>query len=266
MIYIILPPILLTVALRTKYKYMLDIIGVSRFHNNEFVQYNKDFRDIVNAHSPLVLKIQTQADDYATVVDHISEVFIKERGSDVTPNIIAADLRRDAAISGVSKVADAYAKSHIEDKKIATGIINYIFNKYGKNIGALNYQAETSTVNNLVKDLQTDTKAVAAVTLLGLTDWVIELSSANTAFDVLYLNRNSDYSIRSKDGNIDLRRTVTASQKILIQFINAYAITTPSDDYNKLIDELSSLGRQYKNVLAKRAGILPTPTPIPPVL
>ena len=245
---------------------MLEIIGLTKLRNNEFVQYNKSYRDIVNAHTPTVLKINTQATSYSAVVDHLTAIYIKEKGSDITPEIIAADDRRDLALMGISMVVKGYNHSHVSDNVIAAGIIEYTFNKYGKNIGDLNYQAETSTVNNLVGDLQTDTKTKAAVTLLGLTDWVIELASANNAFDALYLNRNTDYAIRSKEESIDLRKSVTANQKELIGFINGYAITTPSDAYNKLIDELNTLGKQYQNLVSKRAGIVPSPTTTTPVV
>lgn len=52
--------------------------------------------------------------------------------------------------------------------------------KYGSKIHAFNYQAETSTITNLVNDLETIMELINAIALLVINDVVSELKASNS--------------------------------------------------------------------------------------
>lgn len=53
---------------------------------------------------------------------------------------------------------------------------------YGKGIQCLNYQAETATINNILRDWENDSELATAVVAFNLSEWVSELKTANTEF------------------------------------------------------------------------------------
>lgn len=70
---------------------------------------------------------------------------------------------------------------------------------YGSGIARLNYQAETATVNNLLRDWENKPDLADAITTFNLTSWVNELKAANEEFNTKYLLRTQEYGDASPE-------------------------------------------------------------------
>ena len=91
-----------------------------------------------------------------------------------TAELATLDERRDNGIICLRKLADGYINHHDPAKRQAGKRLLNAIDKYGRQISKMNYQAETSVLDNLVVDLQKGEANAAAVKLLGLGDTVTE--------------------------------------------------------------------------------------------
>jgi hypothetical protein len=110
-----------------------------------------------------------------------------------------------------------------------------------------------------------DAAATSAIASLGLTDWVVELRTANQEFDRNYVLRSQEMAGDSSQV-IALRATALEKWNELTAHLTAHATLTPSPLYSKTIAELNRLIDDYKNAAASRSSATPAPDsdPTPP--
>jgi hypothetical protein len=71
---------------------------------------------------------------------------------------------------------------------------------YGSGIARLNYQAETATLNNLMRDWENKPELTDAVAFFSLSAWVDELKAANDSLQYQkYLSRTQEYGDASPE-------------------------------------------------------------------
>lgn len=233
---------------------MIQSILLRTLRKSEFIRFNKDVLSIANKQNPAALGIATQVAALQASVNPLDDLFVKERGNLITPELQTLDARRDAALIGIRLSAEA-ATYHYDPELIsASRQILLAFDKYGHNLTKLNYIAETEVIISLADDLNSDAELRTAVNALDLSDWVKELSAANTAFNERYLARNTDYATRP-DGNFIIQRElVIDAWQQLAGHITAHATLTPSAAYTQLIKEINTLIDQYNQLINNRSG------------
>ena len=184
----------------------------------------------------------------------LDELFAKERGNLITPELEALDARRDAAITGIRMLAEAQTYHYDPVSAKAGEQVVAAIDKYGRNLARLNYIAETEVIVSLADDFTTDAELNAAATTINLHDWLKELSTANTLFNTRYLARNTDYAAKPGGNLLQQRETTTAAYRSLAEHITAHATLTPSAAYTKLINEVNTLIDQYNQLISNRSG------------
>lgn len=233
---------------------MIKSILLRSMRNSEFIRFNKDVLSICDKHNPAALGIAAQVAALQTTVNPLDDLFVKERGNLITPELQSLDARRDSALIGIRLSAEA-ATYHYDPELMAAGRqILLAFDKYGHNLTKLNYIAETEVIVSLADDLASDAELRTAVNALDLDDWVKELSTANTAFNQRYLARNTDYAARPDGNLITQRELVIDAWQQLAGHITAHATLTPSDAYTKLIKEINTLIDQYNQLINNRSA------------
>jgi Family of unknown function (DUF6261) len=225
-----------------------------KYLNADFIQYQKDVISIINANSPATLHLDVQVTALQTALAPLDALFVTERGSDSTDDLVLLDARRDDALVGIHTVAEGYSHHFDAGFKDAAASVLKTMDNYGTHLSKLSLTAETSVITSLVTDLQ-DTKLAPALTALNITAWVAELQAANTAFNTLYLSRNSEYAAKPQGNIPDLRKQVTASYNQLVQHLAAYATLNPEEaGYVTITNQLNSIIKKYNENVNKRTG------------
>lgn len=221
----------------------------------EYLQFLRDAIKFVSAlPSPPPPLAECLADVVASEAA-IAALYGKAQGSRLTAALEALDARRDAAITGIRMVADAYTRHPADDKRNAGEVLSLRISLYG-NIAGDNYKAESAELGHLARLLTEDAALAAAVATLHLGDWVAELSAAHDAFDEKYMQRTAELAETCTPTNIkDLRVQANKRWYALREKISAYHIINDgSEPWASLVARLNALIAQYVQTIRVREG------------
>jgi len=221
---------------------------------SERIQFFNDVLALSKNNNPAELNIQKPLSELDKSFKLLNHSFKKEEASGHTVDLTALDYRRDQGIICLRKIADAFTNHHLEAKQKAGRLLLKAIDKYGKSISRMNYQAETSVIENLAVDLKKDVDLVAAVKLLGVGDTVDEMKSANDLFNQIYLERIGDDASKDVTPAGLLVRECNEKYKILVKHIEANALINPSEVYTILISELNNLIDRFNALITQRDG------------
>lgn len=231
---------------------MVNTIDLAKLRNSEFLQFGDVFSKFVDSNDPVALNIAPQHLAFKLKLDETSGLFKLERSSPLTEELVLSDERRDKAINGITGVTESYCNHFVPATSLAARLLLASLNLYGIGIARLNTQAESKTINAIVKDWETKPELTAAVNMLGITDWVAELKTANQLFDQKYYERTEEYGAANPDTlKIKREETMTAYYE-LRKFIDANFVLHPGEAYEKLINGLNALIEQYNTIINTR--------------
>ncbi len=237
----------------------MNSIDLAKLRNAEYLQYIKNYLEIVLRNNPTVLKVLAKYDDLMTKSTELDALFKKILANEKTAEILALDERRDDAINGIYYVAQGYDYHYEATLKTAGMLIKDSISVYGGGIAKLNYQAETATITSLVLDWENKAPLVAAFNTLNLTAWKNELKTANIAFNEKFLDRTQEYGNATPE-NLKSKREETNqvyyAVRDRIDALHLLEETSPSP-YITVINQLNALIDQYNSLLKNRAPEVP---------
>lgn len=244
---------------------MIASIDLKTMRNSEYIQFMHDTLGITVANNPAAMLVQVQYDGLNTAVTTLDGLFVTDQASPLTAQVTALDLRRDAALNGITALANAYTYHFDPALKAHADTLSHQLGLYGAGIAKDNYQSETNTINSILNDWNTQPALVAAITALGLTAWKAELQTANTSFSTVYLQRTQQMGAASADTINAKRIECNNAYYLLRNFIDSYfTINGGANPYGKVTNELNALIDQYNVLLAGRAATpAPEETPAP---
>jgi len=232
---------------------MINAIKNPKLRISEGTQFFGDVISVCEKANPAELNIQTQWSDLSKSYKLLTDSFKKVPSSMLTAELAAVDEVRDQAIICLRKLANGFTNHFDQAKAQAGKLLLSAIDKYGKRINKMNYQAETSVLDNLVTDLKQDDHA-KALKLLGLDDLLVELSNSNREFNAIYLQRVEEAAAKDLDAAGELIQNCRLKYKELVKHIEANAIVNASEAYDTLIKRLNSLIEKFNLLLAQRAG------------
>lgn len=233
---------------------MINAIDLAKLRNAEFLQFGATFSGLVAANNPVALNVEPQHLAFKLKLDETSGLFKLERVSPITQELVLLDERRDKAINGITASIESFCSHFDAATSQAANLLFANLNLYGVGIARLNTQAETSTINAIVKDWGTKPELTAAINKLGINEWAGELYTSNQLFEQKYLERTQEYGAANPDTLKTKREEMMVAYYELRKFIDAYAVIQPGAAYDKLINELNALIDQYNTLLNSRAS------------
>ena len=240
---------------------MITAIDLAKLRNAEFLQFGALFSGLVSANDPVVLNIAAQHSAFKFKLDETAGLFKLERASQTTQELVLLDERRDKAINGLTAVITGFCNHFDAAASQAASLLSGNLFLYGTGVARLNTQAETLTINSMINDWENKPELLAALTALGLNEWVAELKTANQLFEQKYLLRTQEYGAANPDTLQAKRNETLIAYYELRKFIDAYSVIHPSEAFDKLINELNALIDQY-NTLIRSRPIVANPEPV----
>ncbi len=224
---------------------MFNAPKLTRFGNDEHIQFNKDILYVCEQSNPDTLNIRSQFDALKAGTEQLETAYLQTQGSELTKKIQAEDEKRDNLILGIEKISDGNTFHYIiEHAEAAERILSHI-HKYGSSIARMNYQAETTALTDLIDFAKNDTKLQAAVTLLGLTEWFTKLEESNIEFNRLYMMRVDEEAGKPKINLKELRAESISQYRELTKHLSAHALLSPSELYESTINKFNELIDKY---------------------
>lgn len=232
----------------------MNAIDLRVLRNAEYLQYTKDFAAIINLNNPATLDIDAKFTAFNTKIAELESLYKKAMASEKTKDIMALDQRRDDAINGIYYFLQSYSYHYDAQQRQTAQLLLTNLSLYGSGIARMNYQAETATINNILRDWESTVDLVAGISIFDLTAWVNELKTANDAFNEQYLLRTQEYGDANPD-TIRTKREETSSAfyalRDRIDALHLLAEVSPSP-HSAVINQLNALTDQYNQLLVNR--------------
>ena len=229
---------------------MLTSINIRNLRNASYISYCDGIVAIGLRHDLTALGLKPSNDAFAATLVPLNAQYATERGSSLTDQIVAADKRRDKAVTGILQVTEGYLNHFDPAMAAAATVVKRVFEKYGSSIANLNYTDQSGVMKSLAEDLQT-VPVSASVTLLGLTAWVVEMKAANTAFVDLYGTRTTEISQKPSSKMLDLRLATLQSWQKLVRSTLAVNELSPGPGINAYMAEINAHNDQYNRLIGK---------------
>jgi hypothetical protein len=226
-------------------------IKFSRLRNGEHVQFHTEVDELIAAKTPTVLGIEAQYAIYKLLFGNEYDAFDVIRKSAVTEELEAADVLRDSINSGMNGAVKSALNHFNADVKKAANRVWVVLNSFG-NISVLAYDEETVSIRKLNAELTAN--YAAEVQVLGLTEWLAELTNKNDAFDALMKLRYSEDSGKTMLRMRPQRLEVDEAYRKIIKRIDALIEINGEDAYKDFVSELNIRVDKYNNVIARREG------------
>lgn len=246
----------------------MNAIELKLLRNAEYLQYVKDYLGIINLNNPTQLGIEAKLSAFNNKITELEALYKKALASEKTQELLTLDERRDDAINGIYYFLLSQTYHFEADKQQKAQLLLSNMELYGSGISRLNYQAETATLNNIIRDWENKPELIDAISSFNLSLWVNELKTANEEFNTKYLSRTQEYGDANPE-TIKLKREETnVAYYALRDRINALhlLVETPPSPYATVINQLNALTDQYNNLLVNRTDGASTGTPEnPPV-
>lgn len=241
----------------------MNAIELKLLRNAEYLQYVKDYLGIINLNNPEQLGIESKLSNLITQATELEALYKKALASDKTKELLTLDERRDNAVNGIYYLLLGYTYHFESDQQKKAQLLLTNMELYGSGIPRLNYQAETATVNNLLRDWENKPELTDAITSFNLNSWVNELKAANEEFNTKYLSRTQEYGDASPETIKTKREETNTAYYALRDRIDALHLlveTLPSP-YATVINQLNALTDQYNKLLVNRTDHPSSETP-----
>jgi hypothetical protein len=226
---------------------MIDTVEFQNYRNGEFIQFCITIGNKCMELNPMALQIAPQVDDFRMLSQKMDQLYKPNIGSEMTPDIVIQDVRRDQAIVGIRTIADGYTHHFSADKKQAGEQILKAIDHYGTQIYLQNYAEESTSLRAVINDLENTVVLSQAVALLQASDWVQELKQANNLFQTLYEARINEAT--GKVTSLELLRIdTTASYRTLVNHINSHEVLHPTPELTLLVDRINQTILQYNQI------------------
>lgn len=225
---------------------------LTRYRNKVLMQYYLDTVAIYRQYDIKALQLEPFVTALENCLADMDAVFRVDKRNRTTLAIAEADAGRDAAITGIRKLAEAYETHYDKTYREAGKLIRRLIDRFGSRVAKMNYVAETQVIETIVNDCETDAAMQAAIALVHATEWVAELKAANTEFNRLFLLRNADIAEQPKKNIVTLRAEAVPLFQQLISTTEAFYITLKKKEYLALMKKTDALSKQCNATVPKQ--------------
>ncbi|GET28117.1 DUF6261 family protein [Prolixibacter sp. SD074] len=185
--------------------------------------------------------------DLAAVISPLGSVFLKfeaaykkERKSEYTAKLAAADEARDRAYLALRHYLVACSYASVEGYSAAADTLLTIFSRLGWSMQKAGYQTESSRLGNLIAELQTD-ENVALLTTAEATPWLERMMTAADAFEAIYQQKLATDAADDTISAYRLRKVLQQQIEISLSWMDVQQQFNKSDELTTLIGQVNEL-------------------------
>jgi hypothetical protein len=171
--------------------------------------------------------------------DHLNQ----PQGSLSTPELRSLDAKRDAVVEEIKRDTKAAAKSSDPAKGEAGKLLLRFLTPYW-HVAKLALNTESSMLDEITERYNADPALVAAANTLGQAPLWVRMGELNADFKALYYERNIERAAK-EDPAGKFRSDVTKSYTSFCTLAEQQLDLTPSEDLNKLFEQIDGLRKTY---------------------
>jgi hypothetical protein len=248
----------------------INAISLANLQNTELSQFNTDILGIVQLNNPTTLGVVKAYNAFKNEQTEILNLFKADKSSALTDELVAIDTNRDDALIGISLQIESYTRHHLPATRALGMLLWEHLKHFGTGIDRYNYQKETSTITNILKEWNNKTELKAALTDLKLTEWVNQLEATNIVFNTKFIQRaqatgESTFTNTLKTKRIDAAQAwYHLRDAIVSKYTVAVNDETDASIYVITINSINAIIDKYNALLTARRNNKSTPPIVAP--
>jgi hypothetical protein len=228
---------------------------LGQLHNGEHVAFHKESFEQLSQANPALLGVTEQFGTYDNaVIDQKRSIDVFSASTKSTESE-KLDKRRDHGYSALKAYLKVYANDEDSALSEAAERILYVVRKSAIENGdpvRLGLAKETTAINSLIRNLE---PLRSDIELIGATNRLNELTTANRLFEELQIERNVEKAGKHS-GDVKAARAVTdAAYNAVVERINAQALLYGGEVFDSYIKKQNAVIDKYANFVALRKGI-----------
>lgn len=240
-----------------------------RARNAEHYQAHNDILEVITVEFVTAFGIPALREKYQSLFDIENDCYLHNAAYQDTPELQAADRKRDDLFLYNSQTITTAGLSPIEATAAAGKRLSYVLAPY-KEAPRLAYASNTAAITDFVLKMREPANA-ADITTLSLTAAIDALDEANKEFNRIYTKRSAELLTRSTSENMkSIRLKVDEAFREVASAINAFyqvneLVTKDiekSRTLSSVIDNINAILYQLQTTLS-RAGVGSKPTVSP---
>ena len=231
----------------------LQLEGI-KFHMMDNATY-LSFMHMIDNHGQANATMQTKMGqfwtDFHLAYTYYDQVINPARKSLQTEELVDLDTARDNSLGAYHEALLGLQRNPNSEKRQAARLLLLNYDTFAPDRGQ-EYMKETELVDQMLKDIADSAEMTAAVTLLGLDDYVADLAAKNEAFAVVMASRTASTEGASKGVVAAARTQLEEKYQLFRRMLNVASIYEGDTDYRSFILSANAEVAHYKDVLARK--------------
>lgn len=228
-------------------------IDVTRMDMTTALGYFGQIKDIMTQDAQVTGALGTVWTAFTAAYAAFDAAYAQARKNAQTEDIATLDTARDQALSAYLSALKSMQSSPNATKQQGAKYLMFIREKYTLNASD-EYMKETTSIQQMIQEIEGDAQATAALTSTGLDEWLTDLKAKNEAFLAKMNERTAEQAGQQKGIVREKRLQAEAAYKNVVKLLNAMAICeVPAGvDYGPAIDHLNAEVEHYRQILARK--------------
>jgi hypothetical protein len=224
----------------------ISTVHLKFFRNEEHYAYLIEFRNLILKFPAIQTIISIFYDSFISLLNEEMELINLMHKSDYTRQIVEAVRHVDCTLVGMRRIITA-ALHHFDPAIVEAAQPHYNrYNTFG-NITRKTYEEKVAVVDILIGDFRSD-KYAAKVSLIGLSPWLTELSTAASNVEQLLARRYTEYSQKPQESLRSIRHKMDILYHRIADRISAAAtLENIPGTYDEFIAQLNSWVTYFNN-------------------
>lgn len=223
--------------------------AISQLTIGSTCDFHTKVNNLIVAATPTLLHLDTLAPQYTESVQQLASIVNRKTKFVATTDMKAIDKKCDNLVGVISNVVRAHKTNPLPAKQSSAVLLDAELAPY-KGIGSHEYSKESAEIKGMLTTLAVPENA-AAVTTLGLTDEVTELTAASKEFEAAFMEKAHEASMRQIQTDLSSNEICNKANDLysqVTQTVNAFAIVQTSDAIEKFIDDVNGLVILYATI------------------
>ena len=226
----------------------INYFPINAFRNQEHLQFMNDVNTLIRSNNTETLGIKTVYPALIAGITNEEKCLCTDQTSNKSDKIDELDKLQDKIWQAIYTKVKATLKSPFIEEQESAIHIKRIIDLYG-NVRRMTYAEETSTLSNLIDDLQMPA-FTDDINRVSISTWLLQLKKINSDLKNL-LNEQNEEQTHCRTGDIRAARLLTdQSYQDIVSYINARLILgMTNQETEQFVSQLNENIECYKGIL-----------------
>jgi hypothetical protein len=228
-------------------------VKLNHLWNSEYSMFVSQLVGIFLKYQPEALHLKKAFERLTALMPELAKIKAQELSNAISNQLVELDNERDTLFNAIVAQVKNMGKLSLASIAPHVVVMNRFLDIHGRDIAAANYNAETKRINDMLTDYNSKVEVKAASDSLTLTIFFQQLTTVNTQFANLFLQRTEENAATE---TVDARAIRAETDKVLVAFFDAFEFCSSEYDeldYQTPANEMNDLISYYKTQLKTRA-------------